>query len=797
MARRSSGTRRGFPTRAVVVLVISATLAAGCRDAGPDLPTPTTPSDSSASRDAVAPVPVPTAAPGDGPTTTAGDGELTATAALTLLDAPASLRPSAAPVQAGPELAGRPLPTNRWWTSALTGPWTQVLWARPVVAQVGPDGLAVAGTPRVAASPDSVVQPFEPLVRIGGGLEGVEVARYDDLSVTLRLARRGAASPVVVTLAHGAPGAELDGVDLAVDLLAGAEVATLDGVPLPAGGRATGAGLTVRSGTRELQLVTGTDTTWTRQGTVVTALGRVHLLVAPRPEGADRRWVDLLRVTARHPLTSTATTLSVDLDAGVVRQELLWNRTGGQAAPIAVLPHHRLAGAGGTSGAGGTVEGRYPAPSGPLSLVLADRVELTYELPGLLPGVPALDLTAADRAAVLADLERDLVDPAAEEARARGGSYSGAKALGRLALLAQIAAEVGRTDVATELADDIARTLRDWARDSGAADDQLLAYDRTWGGVVARPSEFGNLDYNDHHFQFAYLITAAATLATIDPAAARAVAPIIDALVADVIGGAITGDERFPSRRGFDPYLGHSAASGFVPFGDGNNQESSSEAVQAWEAILRWALVTDRPALADAALAHYGIEAFTARTYWLGELGGSRPAGYAHRTVGIVWDGKIDFATFFDPRPAAIIGIQLLPFTPGSLYRRDPTTAAQRVVAAGAGAADAPLWPDLFLMELAISDPALARSRLRVELPIEAGNSAAWTRMWITMLATLGRPATGIRADSTLGLAFAGPAGRRYVAVNPTATARTVTFRDPAGQVVHTMTLAPGERRTD
>jgi endo-1,3(4)-beta-glucanase len=94
----------------------------------------------------------------------------------------------------------------------------------------------------------------------------------------------------------------------------------------------------------------------------------------------------------------------------------------------------------------------------------------------------------------------------------------------------------------------------------------------------------------------------------------------------------------------------------------GNNQESSSEAVAAWEALVGWGAASGQPDLVATGVQRYAVEALAARTYWLGD-GVPRPAGYAHRSAGIVWDGKIDFATFFDAKPESIIGIQLLPLT--------------------------------------------------------------------------------------------------------------------------------------
>ena len=45
-------------------------------------------------------------------------------------------------------------------------------------------------------------------------------------------------------------------------------------------------------------------------------------------------------------------------------------------------------------------------------------------------------------------------------------------------------------------------------------------------------------------------------------------------------------DPLFPFLRTFDPYAGHSWASGTALFGSGNNQESSSEAMNAWTGII-------------------------------------------------------------------------------------------------------------------------------------------------------------------------------------------------------------------
>jgi hypothetical protein len=492
------------------------------------------------------------------------------------------------------------------------------------------------------------------------------------------------------------------------------------------------------------------------------------LAVAPRPVGAPAAWPALVEEQSRRPLRATRARVAVGWRRGVVRQTLHWVRSGRGAGVTALLPHQRLA----LAGSPPVLAGSYKTSRGSLSLVRSDVVRLAIPLRGFLAGVPAARFSAPERAAVARNLASDL----SARTDTSGGSYFGPKALWRLAGLVEVARRVGDRRSATAALAPLRAGLEDWLRYSGPGDRRWLAYEPTWGGVVARPPEFGNEDYNDHHFHYGYLIGAAAVVAGADAGFRRRDGPAVDALVGDVLGAHRRDLPRF---RVFNPYEGHSYASGFAPTPDGNNQESSSEAVNAWWAIARWGLVTGRRALVEAAVARYAIEALAARTYWLGEVGGPRPAGYAHRVAGIVWGGKIDFATFFDRRAEAVVGIQLLPFTFGSLYRVNPASARARVAAVRRAAGSAPrLWPDLFLMDLALDNPSAALRQLGARLPIEKGNSRAFTRYWITALRRLGPPRADVHAGGPYGMAFA----RGYVGLNPTRRDVTVVFRDNQGR---------------
>jgi endoglucanase Acf2 len=389
-----------------------------------------------------------------------------------------------------------------------------------------------------------------------------------------------------------------------------------------------------------------------------------------------------------------------------------------------------------------------------MSLVAATAVQVEVPMPGLLTAVPTVKLSASAKQAVRADLDRDLADPPGA-----GGSYFGLKELGRLATVAEVAAADGADSERTAALARLKPQLVDWLTYSGPADGRYFGYDRTWGGLIAVPAEFGAQDYNDHHFQYGYLVRAAAVLAAADPGFARDYGDVVDLVVRDYAGSLAIGPANgLPPFRAFNAYLGSSAASGFAPFADGNNQESSSEAVAAWEAVVRWGIVRGNAAMTAYGVTHYAMEAATARMYWLG-AGPARPAGYAHTTAGIVWDAKIDYATWFDPKPESVLGIQLLPLTAGSFYR-GPSDTRERELG------DKPrVWGDLFAADLALSDPAAARRRLGAGVTREASTSRAMVRYWIESLAVLGTPQPGV-PEPVGALAF-GPANDPQVVGTP------------------------------
>jgi hypothetical protein len=681
---------------------------------------------------------------------------------------PAAAMPSKPPAQAGGGLKGQALPTNQWWSSALTGPLSQQIWAHPLAVRAADGGFQVSSAPP-AASANAVVTPFVPAVTAGGPIGGLQVVGYGAFHVVLRAQLRGGGA-VEATVVQGSPVLYLrfDGTD---PVLTAAGQSSVDGAV---------AHVTV-AGQRWDLLSSGGG--WRQDGARFTATGAAEgrIAVARVPDGADQgAWDAAVADAASHPVVATTAEAEYDAAAGTVTQTLTADRGDGRPGVWALLPHQQRF----ADGEARELAGTYREALGALSIVEAGAIRVRVPMPGLLTAAP--QVAGGDRTRMVADLDRDLADkPGA------GGSYFGLKELGRLATIAQVAQGVGAEAQRRAALDRLRPQLVDWLTHGGADDGRYFAYDKTWGGLVAVPAEFGSQDYNDHHLQYGYLVRAAAVLASADQDFLRDYGGGVDAVAREYTGGG----EGFPPFRVFNPYLGHSAASGFAPFADGNNQESSSEAVAAWEAVVRWGQVRDRADLVADGIAHYALESATARMYWLGE-GLDRPAGYAHRVAGIVWDAKIDYATFFDPKPESVEGIQLLPLTFGSLYRADPGAAEARVAALDKVTGGQPrVWGDLFAADLATSDPAAALRRLDGDPPREESTSRAMVRYYASALAAFGAPQQTVTADGPYGMAFGDRARPTLAVVNPTAEPRTVTFRD-GGKIVARVEVEPGQAVT-
>jgi endo-1,3(4)-beta-glucanase len=204
-------------------------------------------------------------------------------------------------------------------------------------------------------------------------------------------------------------------------------------------------------------------------------------------------------------------------------------------------------------------------------------------------------------------------------------------------------------------------------------------------------------------------------------------------LVAADIGSA--GGKDFPDRRTFDAYAGHSWASGTSPFADGNNQESVSEAINAYAGLALWARAIGDTALISEADWMLSLEVQSSGAYWLEPDLSSFP-GFTHRITVLNWGAKRDYGTWFSPDPAAKLGILLLPMSPTSTYLAGTPDAIRANVADAVGRDFDQKFGDYILMYSALAgsadrDRALSEAQKLSDRSLDDGMSRTYLLAWL------------------------------------------------------------------
>ncbi len=340
----------------------------------------------------------------------------------------------------------------------------------------------------------------------------------------------------------------------------------------------------------------------------------------------------------------------------------------------------------------------YDSVLGPLQLV--SKLRFTTRLP--LPDLP-LQFTAAtdttDRALIIAAIRRD-TQRYLSEAPPDGVYFKGTwiGALTTLMQLSQLyAVEPEQSQLQNRLESVLIENLEGFSYD---AENRLF--------LAANP-EFGHEKGNDHHFHYGYYLRAMAVLSAKNPALLAEFQPIAKAMISDIAQDKEL--KEYPRLHYFSPYEGHSWADAQGKFADGNNQESTSEALQAWYGVKLWGEVTGQSELVTLGSWLYAQELSATQNYWYAAAN-PFPSGYERTMASLVWGGKREFNTWFSVHPLHIHGIQWLPLTPASVYGlaqlplAEATAELERLEPNPAGHE----WGDLYVSILAFIDPNRARS---------------------------------------------------------------------------------------
>lgn len=392
------------------------------------------------------------------------------------------------------------------------------------------------------------------------------------------------------------------------------------------------------------------------------------LALSPLPAGAD---ASLFEKAAMSPPRDTK--LSWSYDPAGARVKTVWEISTDDPAALpwqGWLPHHWNT----TQKVEPVFAGlEYATPRGRLRMSTGRRFEWDFPFEGFSPLVPAPTKAPFDATRMGAYLEGF-----AAKTDNPKDTYWGGKLLLRLTTAMNIAYGCGRSDLGEKLQSRLHGLLENWFTYTPGEREFFFAEYPRWKGLIGFHDSYGSHQFNDLHFHYGYFTVSSALLALRDPAFIKDFGPMAE-LVAKSYANWQRADTRFPFLRTFDVWEGHSNAGGWSG-PNGNNQESSSEAVQSWAGLFLLGCAMENQEMRDAGAMGFAMERAATMQYWFnypawksGPSASNWSPNYKHGTVGILFSGGQAFATYFSGDPGWIYGIQWLPSNPMMDYlAKDP-----------------------------------------------------------------------------------------------------------------------------
>lgn len=689
--------------------------------------------------------------------------------------------------------------TNKWWSSLIwqfdpddqPNPWSQPMFPHPMAVQAFSNGLGLSAKSTPVVSNEYHHPYLAEDLRVGlAGLNAPDtrVARYSDWSVT---ARWTGASTLEATITKGSPYVYFTrngNAAASVGVTTGYEGTFYDN------GRGV---LGIQVNGRYYLLCAPTGSRWSSGPPFTSDLnGRDYFSVALLPDRSTET-IERYRQHAYAFVTDTRVSWAYDQALATLRTSyhtstvLKEAGNGNVDRPLVGLYRHQWLHSG-----DGLTGHTYRTPRGEMRVRDGHVFTTSMRFGGVLPALP--DAGTYDRAQLYAYVQDAYVN---DRYIANTDTYWGGKDAGRLAQLVWIADQMGHIAARDNFIRALKLSLEDWMHAEGGGDNRglLLYHDPRWRTLIGYPASFNsNTELNDHDFHYGYWIMAAATVAHFEPEWARSDrwGAMVETWIKDV-ANIDRHDTRFPFLRSFDVYEGHDWANGPALFAAGNNEESSSEAMNFATGVALWGAATGNTALRDLGVYLHATMTQAIEQYWFDVDRAVFPSNFPHSTVGIVWGSGAAYATWWTANPEEIHGINFLPITGGSLYLGRRPDYVQRNYAELVQRNGGPEteWRDVIWSFQALADPAAALAKFGGgNYAPEAGETKAHTYHWLHNLNALGRVDTTVTADTPMYAVFNKNGVRNYVAYNPGSAPLKVRYSDGACLTVPPKKIGHGPR---
>ncbi len=526
------------------------------------------------------------------------------------------------------------LPTNDWWTHALVNTWTGKIWGYPYWVEATEQGVEI-GYPDHWEPTGCEVKWDTPLALSFTNSESGKRAAFKEALVDswsdfmMSFIMQDGKSWVRVTCMHGSPliWLETKGITIAVTNPDEAKYAV-----------------------------------FSREDQVTIALLADFMSAA----NIERYAWDIPRKTR------------VDYDYDAAKAQLtttfrIWTDQGKIDVLMGFLPHQYNSESNCMEGLGGNT---YMTPRGQMRVTTGNDFYFTYQVHGFLPFFPQpIEWAEGFSKTRMQALNADY----AARGTFGGDTYWGGKGLTQMMHYMTFALQMGDTATFRLAKERLKENLIDWYTYTPGEERRYFVHYPRWGALVGFDCSYDSDTFNDHHFHYGYFVYASAVLCMLDQdfrehygQMAREVARDYANWERETAGAertktATLKEQRLlePWFRTLDPYCGHSFAGGLGNGGNGNGQESTSEAIQGWGGVWMLGAALGDQEMLEAGIFGYTLETRAAAEYWFDR--GRRNIDYTkyqHPYCCNLTMQGVGWWTWFSGDPVWMHSIQWLPISP-------------------------------------------------------------------------------------------------------------------------------------
>jgi endoglucanase Acf2 len=595
-------------------------------------------------------------------------------------------------------------PTNSWLSGMVLQKTPKPVYPMPLSFLAKESGFEV-GLPTITVDATTIAGGHTPGIDATiGQATHFQMTRYDKISTSLTYKDSQDAKISTVTLAEGVPyvyyRAQISG-----------DITLKDITPSQSGKNSSKYLRYTKAGHDYVVLADADSTITVHDTTAILKLSKDSLVTFyALPDKGN----DTLREFAGNELASVDTEQDVSDKAAITT--LRYNTINNRPTVYAAMGYTKTA-------QNGRALATYQNIYGQMKAVAGNKLMMTAPIAAESNQLAISDLSAEHRQSLIKTLENDVTKT---KISAQDSYYAG-KQLARAANLLDTAMQLNQSDTATRLKTIIKDEM------TSRLDSDYFYYDSKIKGVAADTKAFGSEDFNDHHFHYGNFIYAASILGRYDKQFLNNYQDKVNLLVADI--ASYDKSDYFPVQRNYDAYAGHSWAAGLAPFADGNNQESSSEAMNAWNAVALWGALIGNATLAETGSWMLSNESATARNVWrTPPVAVPNGSNYTSPVTSLNFGGKLTYSTFFSDQPNAKLGIQLISMNPFMTeLSRDDTRIKKLVDASITNDNFNVALADYILMYLSLYDAerALGLAGKQQDAFIDDGNSRTYLNAFI------------------------------------------------------------------